>query len=598
MKIHFLISAFIFLAGIARGQTFKGMISAGKVPPPAFHYTEEYTFDTTLNASVWLTQKKGLNVSFASTDELYFRTEVPQIVNTNSWEATAWKGERINMMILIWSPDTLQQVRCNIIDLKSANGKLISKKNMQVNMVRYVVSNYPYGAKDASCGESQYKDLYLMPDRFEAIERFELPGKTVRPVWISLDIPSTTETGVYTSSIEVRSENETTKLELKVNVQKQILPAPHEWKHRLDIWQNPWAVAWKNNVKPWSPEHIALLKKHLKLYADAGGTFITTYAVHSPWSDNSYMIEGGMIEWIKRSDQSWKFDYTLFDQYVQLAMSMGIDRAITIYTPVPWGFRFRYMDANTGNYIYATWPPDSKEFKSVWNVFLTDLQNHLKQKGWFNITYLGINENEMSQTLAAIKVIKEHSKEWKITYAGDWHPELDNLLDDYCFVYGKETNIDTVKARTKKGRTTTFYVCCTPPYPNNFVYSPPIEGRWLSWYTSAHSYDGFLRWAYDAWPSDVIRDARHPFWPAGDCYLVYPGGNSCIRFEKLREGIVDFEKIRILRQKAKDKNRQDLMKELDQHMKVFIEEKDFDSKKIKADVDKGRKIVDALSEKL
>jgi len=30
-------------------------------------------------------------------------------------------------------------------------------------------------------------------------------------------------------------------------------------------------------------EHKALLRKHLRLYADAGGKYITTYAVHSPW---------------------------------------------------------------------------------------------------------------------------------------------------------------------------------------------------------------------------------------------------------------------------------------------------------------------------
>jgi hypothetical protein len=48
------------------------------------------------------------------------------------------------------------------------------------------------------------------------------------------------------------------------------------------------------------------------------------------------MIEGGMIDWLKRKDGSWKFDYNIFEQYVQLAMSAGIDKAITIYTPVPW----------------------------------------------------------------------------------------------------------------------------------------------------------------------------------------------------------------------------------------------------------------------
>src|ERR1043165_1047460 len=110
------------------------------------------------------------------------------------------------------------------------------------------------------------------------------------------------------------------------------------------------------------------------------------------------MIEGNMIEWIKKKNGSWKFDYNIFDQYVQLAMDAGIDKAITIYTPVPWGNRFRYMDEATGNYIYAIWEPGSNDFKNVWNAFLTDLQKHLQQKGWLDKTYLGINENTMEQT--------------------------------------------------------------------------------------------------------------------------------------------------------------------------------------------------------
>lgn len=590
------------LTAFAHAQVYKGQVEFLKVPAPAHHYQQEYTFDTTVNAAAWTEQKKGLHVSFASTDELYFRTEVPELEKeTTLFEGKAWRGERLNTVVLVWSPDTVNQIRFTMNDLKNKNGKLIGKKNMQVNMVRYVISNFPYAVKDATCGASSYKDVYLMPDRFEEFDRFDVPGRTVRPVWLSLDVPPGTEAGIYNGTIEVSSENYNTTLNLKVNVQNQVLPKPHDWKHRLDLWQNPWVVAWENKVEPWSDDHKLLLKKHLKLYADAGGTFITTYAVHSPWADNSYMIEGGMIEWIKQKNGNWKFDYNIFDQYVQLCMSVGIDKAITLYTPIPWGFRFRYMDEATGNYKHESWTPDSKEFKDIWNVFLTDLKKHLEQKGWFNKTYIGINENPMEQTLAAIKVVKAHSSKWKITYAGDWHKELENLLDDYCFLYGKESDVDVVKRRATKGFTTTYYVCCNPPVPNNFVFSPPIEGRWLSWYSVAHGYDGFLRWAYDAWPADPKRDARHDYWPAGDCFLLYPGGNSCIRFEKLREGIVDFEKIRILREKAamsSDKTVKDLMKQLDDHLKIFLTEKDFNTEKIKKDVDKGKKIVDELSDKL
>ncbi len=590
------------LLGSAFAQVYKGQIEFSKVPLPAGHYQEEYTFDTTLNPAAWNSQKKGMHVSFASTDELYFRTEVPELEKeSTTWQETGWKGERLNTQILVWSSDTLNQVRLILKDLKNARGKSITKNNFQVNMVRYVTGNYPYGAKDVTCGASPYKDLYLMPDRFESFDRFDLPGKTVRPVWLSIDIPAATDAGVYTGTIEVKSENYTASLDVKLTVQNQLLPRPSEWKHRLDLWQNPWAVAWQSDLKPWSEEHKLLLKKHLKMYADAGGKYITTYAVHSPWADNSYMIEGGMIEWIKRKEGGWKFDYSIFDEYVQLAMSVGIDKAITIYTPIPWGNRFRYMDEKTGNYVYVTWAPETKEFKSFWNIFLTDLKKHLEQKGWFEKTYIGINENPMEQTLAAIKVVKEHSKNWKITYAGDWHKELDTLLDDYSFLYSKESDVDAVKKRTARGQTTTYYVCCNPPVPNNFVFSPPIEGRWISWYTAAHGYDGFLRWAYDAWPADPMRDARHIMWASGDCYLVYPGGNSCIRYEKLREGIVDFEKIRILREKAAgstDTGVKSLLQQLEEHLKIFLTEKDFETKKITADVSKGKKIIEQLTEKM
>ena len=39
------------------------------------------------------------------------------------WEATGWKGERLNTQVIVWSPDTLQQVRFRVSDLKNKNGR-------------------------------------------------------------------------------------------------------------------------------------------------------------------------------------------------------------------------------------------------------------------------------------------------------------------------------------------------------------------------------------------------------------------------------------------------------------------------------------------
>ncbi len=69
----------------------------------------------------------------------------------------------------------------------------------------------------------------------------------------------------------------------------------------------------------------------------------------------------------------------------------------------------------------------------------------------------------------------------------------------------------------------------------------------MAWFAAACGYDGMLRWSYNSWPADPVRDSRFTAWPAGDTYLVYPDARSSIRFERLREGIQDYEKIRILR---------------------------------------------------
>ena len=83
--------------------------------------------------------------------------------------------------------------------------------------------------------------------------------------------------------------------------------------------------------------------------------------------------------------------------------------------------------------------------------------------------------------------------------------------------------------------------------------------------------------------------------------MIYPGGESSIRFEKMREGIVDYEKIKILKTKAsasKDPVIKSLLQQLDQHLAVFIAEKEFKEDQLKQHVQKGSTLLFQLSERL
>ena len=245
-------------------QGYKGQVDSALMPQLSYHYQQELTIDKPTYPAAWNSQQ-GPHISFGSSNELYFRSEVPAVKETDSWKGVGWRGERLNAQIVIWSADTLEQVRLELSDLQGANGTSIGKNNIRASLVRYVLGNYPYRSKDGSCGDSPFKDGFLLPDRFEPFDRFDLPGRTVRPVWVTIDIPAGAKVGHYKGGIKVLAKGVKRSLEVDLEVQDQLLPPPHEWRYRLDLWQNPWVLAWQNHLQPWSDEHKLLLKKHLNL---------------------------------------------------------------------------------------------------------------------------------------------------------------------------------------------------------------------------------------------------------------------------------------------------------------------------------------------
>ena len=109
LLVSSLLSVFSFLT---YGQVYKGQVNFSKIPSTPPHYQEEYTYDSTINAPAWNALKSGAHISFASTDQLYFRTELPALKSESvSFSETAWRGERLNAQILVWSKDTVNQVR-------------------------------------------------------------------------------------------------------------------------------------------------------------------------------------------------------------------------------------------------------------------------------------------------------------------------------------------------------------------------------------------------------------------------------------------------------------------------------------------------------
>ena len=196
----------------------------------------------------------------------------------------------------------------------------------------------------------------------------------------------------------------------------------------------------------------------------------------------------------------------------------------------------------------------------------------------------------------AIRLIKSTAPGIGITLAGKYHSQIQDDIDDLCLFIKPPVSVNYIRERANTNKITTFYTCCAKPeHPNNFTFSPPAEQTWLGWYAASQGYSGYLRWAYNSWPADPLKDSRFRSWPAGDTYQVYPGPKSSVRFEKLREGIEDYEKIMIIKKALEKYAETDSVKQkFERTLKIFSL-KNLDDKPASYWVNKGQEMLEELS---
>lgn len=518
----------------------------------------------------WKTLRQAVTVSFANSNMRYAKEKIPFTTVQQNWSATAWKGEKVHTQLLVWSTKPVEQVSFSLSTLESSKGLVIPAENIKAGFIRYVITDEFAGG----CGYRKPGDFdsSLVADAIDIISSIPVKANTVQPIWLSIQVPQEAAAGNYKGSISIKADKSYT-LYYTVKVIDRILPPPEKWTFDLDLWQHPAAIASVHDVPLWSDKHFELMKPYYTLLAGAGQKNITASIMDEPWGHQTYDDFPGLIKWTKRKDGSWVYDYSLFDKYVAFVMGCGINKRINCYTMVPWALSFRYFDEAAGKDTMLKAPIGSVEYTTHWTGMLKDFTQHLKQKGWFDITTIAMDERPMKDMQVVIALLKSIDPGWKIALAGNYHPEIEKDIYDYCLASNLQFSEAVLKERLAQGKPSTYYTCCTENYPNGFTFSPPAEHVWLGWYAAAKGFTGYLRWAYNSWVAHPLRDSRFRSWPAGDTYQVYPGPRTSIRFEKLIEGVQDFEKIKLLQKAFTAKGDTQSLKKLDEVLQQFSIEK-------------------------
>ncbi len=531
----------------------------------------------------------GLHLAAALPDARFDRDLLPEEAKLAGGElaASGWRGERVNMGAVIWAEgENMEQVRFEAPEL-TGPGQCPLK--VSVSFLRYTGASGKLYAEIIDEGK----------------QRLNIPAGTSRPLWVSVQVPHNAKPGVYRGRLTVRAAGgRVAELPMSLTVQEGAqLPAPAEWGVHLDIWQHPHAVARWHGVEPWSREHMALLRPLMARLADAGQKVISCSLIDEAWNGQTYDAWPSMVQWLKGADGTMRYDYSHFDQYVELMMELGIREQISCYTMLPWSLKLRYRDEATGDDAFLTLAPGEASFEDIWAPFLKDFREHLRQKGWLGITCLAIDERPDAHVRSALNVIHRHAPELRVASAVNRPSKLSAHLYDMSPVLTlADYDPALLKARKDAGFKSTFYVCMHPLKPNTYTSSPTAEAEWLGLFAAANHLDGFLRWAYNSWNRNPFEHANFVNWSPGDCWLVYPGNLSSVHFERLRDGMEEFEKVALLRRAAQASEASPALRQavqaMDEGLKALFTVKRSQGNEHAADIHRARELINTAAMQL
>lgn len=505
------------------------------------------------------TGEPGLGASFESKYNRYQKGQKHPGQNNawkvqERWADTVWRNDRTHAQIVVWTnDDDYDDLSFAVSDLRNG-AAVIDRQHVRLRFCSYILGD----AEPMDCAAPDPRPEVWIADALTDTPPTRVTAEDPIKIWLSVDTPKDAAPGRYTGVFEVKSGGQTTHvLDIELLVADRVLPDVADWEFHLDLWQFPYALSGQCSprVEMGSDEYFALMEPIYRTLADAGQKTITTYIKGGVF----YAPDETMVRWTKRRDGSWSFDYTLFDRFVEKMMSWGITKQISCFSLAGWNRGVPYFDeaAGTDQELVFVDPTDTSGperiggavYQATWNAFLDSFKAHLEAKGWFSRAVLYMDEIPHEAMREVIRVIREHDPAWKIGLAGS---SLDAEMEAQMYDY----SIFLTRQSQKSTPVRTFYTSCSHIHPNCYLtpQNSPAEMAWMAWHAAGNGYNGFLRWAYDNWRSGDPASARDTGATAGDASMVYyrnrtsdaNGVVPSIRLELLREGIQDYEKIRIL----------------------------------------------------
>jgi len=387
------------------------------------------------------------------------------------------------------------------------------------------------------------------PDYLMAEKQVKIPKDMCQAIWLTIQIPETTEAGTYTGSITVKSSQGTRSLPLSLQIYPLNLPNDRHLK-----------------VAEWfSTRNFEKFHGIKEMYSDEWYDMLEKYAENLvKHRQNVFQVPMNTIDIQLLENGKMEFDFSRFDQIAQVfwdteKMDYLETGELTKFGEEAWFsteivFKdFIVKNLENGEQI-------TMDGKEVIPFLLPAFENHLRKKGWLDKTLFHVKDEPTLRNVRAWKEISSLIHQYAPDLIRIDAIETTFLFDEIEIAIPKLDYLagwhDVYEKAAQEGTELWFYtvgIYQASQYPNKTIDMPLIDNRILHWLNYKYDLSGFLHWGWNQWYTE------DPFEEVGmhigDGWHVYPTKNgvlNSLRWEQMRNGIQDYEYFWMLEEKIRN----------------------------------------------
>ena len=455
------------------------------------------------------------------------------------------KGETISGQIAINALKNVEKISVETGTLTdSADGSIFPGNAVEWNFVGSVF--LPKNASNQPENAVTRKAPARFPDYLMTEKQLNISAGKFQAVWLTIKIPAAVRPGTYLGDLTVRCSQGEQKIPLQLTIYPLTMPEARHLK--VTEWYTTAHFEKFHGITgKYSPEWFGMLRRYAENMAEH--------------RQNVFEVPMNSIEISKTAGGDLEFDFTRFDQIAQVfwdTRKMDFIETGELARFKEGGFASNeivlrdFQVTGTGEVITMTG-------NEVIPYLLPAFESHLRQKGWLDKTLFHIKDEPSHHN--ALSWINTSS------YIHKYAPDL-KRIDAVCtsFLFGNieiavpkldhlDAGYDIYRKAQQKGNELWIYtvgIYQASLYPNKTVDMPLIDSRLLHWINYRYDLAGYLHWGWNQWTDDPYND---PGIHLGDAYHVYPvkeGVLNSLRWEEMRNGIQDYEYLKLLENKVRN----------------------------------------------